>query len=1070
MASSRYRWLCVVFFALWLSGAGLARQQPGAGGGVVEEFAQSLLSAKTDEERRSLLAARKELLTPDLYRSLFSEGNVFLAGGKYAQAGVAYAVAQQVAEMLGDRKGASSALLNTGTVQYMQGDYGRALESYGKARAAFQELQETEETARALTGVGFVLKEQGKSREALAAFREALAQFEAGKGAGGRGDVSPVVRNEMVDLLNTVGSIYHDLGDYDASAKAFQASLRLREDVANLLSVANAFYLQGNYPAALEYYQRALPELEKQNNSGAASGALGGIANSYYSLGDYESAAEYYLKNLLLLERVRDKSGIASTQEGLGNVYRNQGDLGRALESYQQSLKAAAESGGKVNTATTLGSIGIALSLQGDAAQALDYYRQSLTQFSATGDRVGMARTLVNIGNAHFSLGDYAQALDFFQQALALRERMNDEMGVANILLGVGSTYAAQGDYAQALPAHQKALALFEAAGEKEGMAGALRRLGAAQAASGDYAQALVSAERAASLAAQADSPDTLWRAQLEAGRYQQAQNRTAQAQKAFEESIRTLEQSQSQPALAKRDFTPAGADVSPYAELSAILAEQGRAAEAFAFAERAKTYALRSLLQRDELKFSKTLTPQEREQERKSVGELLSLQAQLGRARQRGQADEALLAGLSNRIRQAQSGHRALRAKLYAAHPQLRVYRGDLQPPARLEEAASVLPDAKTAFVEYVVTEGKVFLFVLTRAPAPAGAGGATTPTASQPALALKAYPLAPARGLAERVARFRQAIARPGVDASPLARELYDLLLKPAQEQLDGMTAFVIAPDAALWALPFQALQPAENQYLIERGAVSYVPSLTALREMARARAARGAQAVSPALAAFGNPTPLERALARVRLTNREEKFEPSPLAEKELQSLRQVYGPAQSRVYVGAEASEERLNAAAGSAAVLHLAAHAVINQASPMYSFVMLSGGGPAGGGDGLLYASEVAQLQSKASLVVLSASSTAQGQWEGGSGDVGLIWSWFVAGSPMTLAGQWRVNSPSTAELMSAFHLNLRRRPRGSGAQTTSAEALRQAVLGLLAQDRYRAPFYWAGFRLYGTVK
>jgi CHAT domain-containing protein len=37
----------------------------------------------------------------------------------------------------------------------------------------------------------------------------------------------------------------------------------------------------------------------------------------------------------------------------------------------------------------------------------------------------------------------------------------------------------------------------------------------------------------------------------------------------------------------------------------------------------------------------------------------------------------------------------------------------------------------------------------------------------------------------------------------------------------------------------------------------------------------------------------------------------------------------------------------------------------------------------------------------------------------------------------------------------------------SRSKVTKAEALRQAELGLLRSDRYRHPFYWAGFVMIG---
>jgi CHAT domain-containing protein len=43
-----------------------------------------------------------------------------------------------------------------------------------------------------------------------------------------------------------------------------------------------------------------------------------------------------------------------------------------------------------------------------------------------------------------------------------------------------------------------------------------------------------------------------------------------------------------------------------------------------------------------------------------------------------------------------------------------------------------------------------------------------------------------------------------------------------------------------------------------------------------------------------------------------------------------------------------------------------------------------------------------------------------------------------------------------------FHRRLTTRPREA-----KAEALRQAALGLLKSERYRHPFYWAGFVMIG---
>jgi CHAT domain-containing protein len=86
-------------------------------------------------------------------------------------------------------------------------------------------------------------------------------------------------------------------------------------------------------------------------------------------------------------------------------------------------------------------------------------------------------------------------------------------------------------------------------------------------------------------------------------------------------------------------------------------------------------------------------------------------------------------------------------------------------------------------------------------------------------------------------------------------------------------------------------------------------------------------------------------------------------------------------------------------------------------------------------------------------------------WVGaGEGVIGLSWAFFVAGVPTIVASQWKVDSASTTNLMIDFHRRLTARRSDT---RTKAESLRQASLGLLRSERYRHPFYWAGFVMVG---
>jgi CHAT domain-containing protein len=201
-----------------------------------------------------------------------------------------------------------------------------------------------------------------------------------------------------------------------------------------------------------------------------------------------------------------------------------------------------------------------------------------------------------------------------------------------------------------------------------------------------------------------------------------------------------------------------------------------------------------------------------------------------------------------------------------------LKVRRGEAQP-LGIGEASALLPDAETALLEFVVAEEKTYLFVLT----------------SQATSGLKVYPLEIKRkDLADRTERFRSMLSTLDNRFPKPARELYDLLLKPAVEQLRGKTRLVIVPDGPLWELPFQALQTPQDRHLIADHTVSYAPSLTVLREMIKARPRQTKPSPAPSLLALGNPALGNETLSRVKAVMMDERLDPLPQAERQVQAL--------------------------------------------------------------------------------------------------------------------------------------------------------------------------------------
>jgi len=212
-----------------------------------------------------------------------------------------------------------------------------------------------------------------------------------------------------------------------------------------------SFAVRGDYPKALDHYQRSLKIKEEIGNKNGIASLLGNIGNIYENQGDYPKALDYYQRSLKIREEIDDKNGIATSLISIGNIYGNQGDYPKALEYYQRSLKNYEKIGNKKGIAASLNNFGIIYENQGDYPKALEYYQRSLKIKEKIGDKYGIADALNNIGVIYGDQGDYLKALDYYQRSLKIYEEIGDKKGIANSLNNIGSLYQKQGNHQKSI-------------------------------------------------------------------------------------------------------------------------------------------------------------------------------------------------------------------------------------------------------------------------------------------------------------------------------------------------------------------------------------------------------------------------------------------------------------------------------------------------------------------------------------------------------------------------------------------------------------------------------------------
>ena len=115
-------------------------------------------------------------------------------------------------------------------------------------------------------------------------------------------------------------------------------------------------------------------------------------------------------------------------------------------------------------------------------------------------------------------------------------------------------------------------------------------------------------------------------------------------------------------------------------------------------------------------------------------------------------------------------------------------------------------------------------------------------------------------------------------------------------------------------------------------------------------------------------------------------------------------------------------------------------------------------------NGLLTASEVAQLNLDADWVVMSACNTASGEGENAEALSGLARAFFYAGTRSLLVSHWQVESASAVAITTGAVNSLKAAP-----DIGRAEALRRSISSLIATGGENAhPSVWAPFVLLGN--
>jgi len=770
------------------------------------------------------------------------------------------------------------------------------------------------------------------------------------------------------------------------------------------------------------------------------------------------------------------------------------GELTAALAAYQEVIDAG--SGSPENPALAHHNACYVLIDLADPAQALVHCERALALRRELGDDRGVARTLANQGLALRHLGRYDEAEQAYREALAINERLGDAAAAVRVRSNLGVLAMTAGRYGEAMDHHSAAQSLAERHAAEPWAArqariarlnrsAVLEKLGAYREAL-DLLRALeAGGDEDAELAARVQANLGVMYRNL--GDPLRAVDYFARAAEGYArlDDVAGLSNAKLNVALALHlnlgrleaaelafhealDLARAGGDRAEVIQdlfyLGNLQLELGRVGEA----ER----SFRDCLDLASAAGSAEGTWSGLHGLGRVAEGRGDLRAALELFRQAMAAVESTRASLEDADRRA--GYFGDKRPIYAAAVRVlaRLHR-DEPAAGHGEEALAVVQRAKAR--ELLDALGAE------RAPAEPLAAAALRSLLGEGEVALEYFrgeddlylwivrrhgvrfvDLGPARPILDQVARVHDALASGRDPPAEVVAGLSRALLSEAAVPADA-TVLKIAPDGKLFQLPFEILAApgAGRETLIDRLSVAYLPSVSTLALLLRRRDAQ-AQGPRPALrlVGFGNPElPAAAAApwAPASLLVTRHGLGPLPAAQREIATVGRILaGRQETRVGGGATERAFR-DLAARDSLVMHLATHAIAGEGPGRVPAVLLAAGA---GHDGVLHPREIAALDYRARLTVLSSCRSAPGETEDGRALTSLAEAFLAAGSSGVVAALWDVEDAAAAAFMTQFYDQL-------GRGLSAAEALRRAKLRLRAEPGWNWPALWSAYVLVG---
>jgi CHAT domain-containing protein/ATP/maltotriose-dependent transcriptional regulator MalT len=224
-------------------------------------------------------------------------------------------------------------------------------------------------------------------------------------------------------------------------------------------------FRRGEYPKALQTYQRVLEIRRKLGDKAGIGQTLNNIGQVYNGLQQNDKALEILQQALIIRREIKDRAGEGETLDILGAVYLILEKDEKSLETLQQALAIRREVKDRNGEAATLSKIGFTYVFLKKQEQGLKLLQEALALHQELKDKFQEGFTLFRIAQVYWNADDYTRALEWYNKSLTVNREVGNRAFEGRSLQQIGLMHFKLEKYEQAIQYYQQALPLIREAG-----------------------------------------------------------------------------------------------------------------------------------------------------------------------------------------------------------------------------------------------------------------------------------------------------------------------------------------------------------------------------------------------------------------------------------------------------------------------------------------------------------------------------------------------------------------------------------------------------------------------------